>query len=122
MTHPPHSFIRTAALFTALLPSAAPAADWPYWGRDGSRNMVSPEKNLATSGKLPDAPEKDLLTPDPATGVRWVVKLGSQTYGNPTVAGGKVFVGTNNDSSRNEKLAGDRGVLMCFDEKTGKFL
>src|SRR3954454_13412696 len=123
MTPHPPPLIRAAAPFIVLVVAAvALAADWPYWGRDGSRNMVSPEKGLPISGKLPDAPEKDLLTPDPATGVRWVVKLGSQTYGNPTVAGGKVFVGTNNDSSRNEKLAGDRGVLMSFDEKTGKFL
>ena len=29
--------------------------------------------------------------------VKWVAKLGSQTYGNPVVAGGQVYVGTNND-------------------------
>jgi outer membrane protein assembly factor BamB len=54
--------------------------------------------------------------------VKWVVKLGSQAYGNPTVAGGKVFVGTNNESPRDPKIVGDRGVLMCLDEQTGKFL
>src|SRR5213075_1619396 len=48
--------------------------------------------------------------------------LGSQTYGNPTVAGGRVFVGTNNDSPRDTKHQGDRGVLMCFEEASGKFL
>src|ERR1051325_11125215 len=54
--------------------------------------------------------------------VRWVAKLGSQAYGNPTVSGGKVFVGTNNESPRDPKYKGDRAVMMCFEEKTGKFL
>jgi len=54
--------------------------------------------------------------------VKWTAKLGSQSYGNPTVAGGKVFVGTNNETPRDPAVKGDRGILMCFDEKTGKFL
>src|ERR1051326_5234259 len=54
--------------------------------------------------------------------VKWVGKLGSQSYGNVTVAGGKVFVGTNNDSPRDTKQQGDRSILMVFDEKTGEFL
>ena len=56
------------------------------------------------------------------SGVRWVARLGSQSYGSPVVAGGKVFVGTNNGMPRDERNQGDRGVLMCFDEKTGEFL
>ena len=54
--------------------------------------------------------------------VRWVAKLGSQTYGNATVAHGKVFVGTNNESARDSQHQGDRSILLCFDEKTGAFL
>ena len=37
-------------------------------------------------------------------------------------SGGKVFVGTNNEGLRDPKQAGDRGVLMAFDEKDGEFL
>ena len=51
--------------------------------------------------------------------VKWVAALGSQTYGNPVVAGGKVFVGTNNEGLRDPKQAGDRGVLMAFRESDG---
>ncbi len=54
--------------------------------------------------------------------VRWVARLGNQTYGSPVIAGGKVFVGTNNEEPRDPRIQGDRGVLMCFDEKTGGFL
>ncbi|MGD0094714.1 MAG: PQQ-binding-like beta-propeller repeat protein, partial [Planctomycetota bacterium] len=70
---------------------------------------------------------------DPATArnVKWIAKLGSQSYSNPTVAGGRVFIGTNNACPRDPKIAagangpqdsGDRGVLLCFDEASGAFL
>ena len=112
------------ALVLGLISSLPCAAlDWPMWGRDSSRNMVSDEKNLPDSfdpGRLKGASEEiDMAT---TKNVRWVAKLGSQAYGNPTVAGGKVYVGTNNESPRNPNLKGDRGVMMALDEKTGKFL
>ena len=55
-------------------------------------------------------------------GVKWVVGLGSQAYGNPVIAGGRIFVGTNNEGKRNPKIVGDKGVVMCFRESDGKFL
>ena len=96
--------------------------DWTQWGgNDPGRNMYSPAKGL------PDRFEPGKLkgeTFDPATAknVKWIAKLGSQTYGNTTVSGGKVFVGTNNDTPRDPKHQGDRSILMVFDEKTGAFL
>ncbi|MDB4504894.1 PQQ-binding-like beta-propeller repeat protein, partial [Akkermansiaceae bacterium] len=57
-----------------------------------------------------------------AKNIKWAAKLGSQAYGNTVIAGGKVYVGTNNESPRDEKQKGDRGVLMAFDEKDGSFL
>jgi outer membrane protein assembly factor BamB len=54
--------------------------------------------------------------------VKWMAELGSQSYGNPVVGGGQVYVGTNNELLRNPKEGGDRGVLMCFRESDGKFL
>jgi outer membrane protein assembly factor BamB len=54
--------------------------------------------------------------------VKWVAELGSQSYGNPIVAGGMVFVGTNNELMRDPKQGGDRGVLMAFRESDGQFL
>lgn len=60
---------------------------------------------------------------DPATGknIKWVADLGTQSYATPIVAGGKVLIGTNNERPRDPKQTGDRGVLMCFDEKDGRF-
>jgi outer membrane protein assembly factor BamB len=53
--------------------------------------------------------------------VKWIAKLGSQTYGNPTIADGRVFVGTNNEVARDPKHQGDRGIVYCLNEKTGAF-
>lgn len=112
-----------ALLTVCALPLIGNAGDWPFWGRNASRNMVSDEKNVPTSWDAGNYKENsediDLKT---TKGVKWVVKLGSQSYGNPTVAGGKVFIGTNNESPRNPKLKGDRAILLCLDEKTGEMI
>ena len=85
--------------------------DWPMWGGSPERNMVSMMKGIPTSW--------DIKT---GKSVKWVAQLGSQSYGNPVVAGGQVYVGTNNELVRDPKEGGDRGVLMCFRESDGKFL
>jgi len=118
------SAIAAALIAAGLLTCTARAQDWPQWGgNDLGRNMYSPAKGLPDRfdpGKLRKGTEEvDLAT---TKNVKWVAKLGSQAYGNATVSGGKVFVGTNNDSPRDPKHPGDRSVLMCFDEKTGEFL
>jgi outer membrane protein assembly factor BamB len=61
---------------------------------------------------------------DPTTreNVRWSAELGSYSYGGPVVAGGKVFVGTNNAQPRDPAITDDRGVLMAFSAEDGAFL
>ena len=85
--------------------------------------MVSDEKNVPNAwvaGKFKEGGEEiDMAT---TKNVKWVAKLGSQSYGNPTVSGGKVFIGTNNESPRDPRFKGDRSILLCLDEKTGKML
>src|ERR1044071_571198 len=107
--------IQIAAL--ALIVSTVTAADWPQWGGTQHRNMYSPEKRLpavVNPGKYKQGTEDvDLKT---TKNVRWVAKLGSQSYGNVVVAGGKVFVGTNNDNPRDPQHQTDRSILMVFDE------
>ena len=87
------------------------AADQPQWGHAWSRNMVSSEK------RLPDS--FDLHT---GKNIKWVAKLGTETHSTPVIAGGRVYLGTNNGEPRDPKHQGDRGVLMCFEEKTGNLL
>jgi outer membrane protein assembly factor BamB len=92
-------------------PGASEHGDWPMWGGTPDRNMVSGMKGLPTRW---DVESKENL--------KWVSELGSQTYGNPVVANGMVFVGTNNEALRNPKEPGDRGVLKAFRESDGEFL
>ena len=113
-----------SGIITSLLAPPTFASDWPQWGGPNpGRNMYSPEKGLPSrveAGQLKTGTEEvDMKT---TKNVKWVVKLGSQSYGNATVANGRVYVGTNNDTPRNKKHTGDRSILMCFDEKTGEFL
>src|SRR5207302_1246002 len=99
------------------------AADWPQWGGRDMRNMYSPEKGLpGTLGKIEFKPGTEEIDTKGVKNLKWAVKIGSQSYGNVTVAHGKVFVGTNNENPRDPKHVGDRSILMCFDEKTGEFL
>jgi outer membrane protein assembly factor BamB len=99
------------------------AADWPMWGGNNARNMYSPAKNLPaqfTPGKFkPGTEQVDMAT---TKNVKWIAKLGSQSYGNVVVTQGKVLIGTNNDNPRDPRYEGDRSTLYCFDEKTGEFL
>lgn len=95
----------------ALVGATSGNGDWPMWGGTPERNMVSSMKGLPTSW--------DVKT---KKNIKWMAALGSQSYGNPVVAGGQVYVGTNNESVRNAKEPGDRGVLMVFSESDGKFL
>lgn len=98
-----------ALLALALVPLQA--ADRAQWGEAWTRNQTSAEKGLAESF-------------DPTTGknIKWKAKLGNETHSTPVIAGGRVFIGTNNSVPRDPRHAGDRGVLMCFDEKDGRLL
>lgn len=108
-------------------PKAAPKAtnggptDHTMFGGTPDRNMV----NLVSK----NVPEKLNLD---SKDVIWKADLGSRSYGGPIIAGGRIYVGTNNERPRNPRDSSknadgdiepaDRGILMCFDEKTGAFL
>ncbi len=110
-------------IFLLILISPAQSADWPQWGGRNIRNMYSPAKQLPDSfGKIDFKPGSDEISTNAVKNLKWIAKLGSQSYGNVTVAGGKVFIGTNNEPPRDPRHKGDRSILLCFDEKTGKFL
>lgn len=121
---------------TMILGSVAAAwgADWPQWGGGPSKNMVSSETGLPVdceAGKLDENTGK--LDLSSARNIKWAARLGNQTYGNTTVALGKVFIGTNNDPPRDDRFRAkgegdkpgdpiDMACVLCFDEKDGKFL
>jgi outer membrane protein assembly factor BamB len=85
--------------------------DWPMWGSTLTRNMVSDATGLPAEWDT-----------DTGLNVKWVAALGSASYGNPVVADGKIFIGTNNELMRAPDVAGDKGIVMAFRESDGKFL
>ena len=121
------SYIRLClgvAISFAIAGTATAADDWPMWGHDPSRNMVSRDKGLPT--QINPGQAKDDGTIDAARvskNIKWIARLGTQSYGNPTMSGGRVFLGTNNGWPHfREDLTGDYGVLLCLDQQTGKRL
>jgi outer membrane protein assembly factor BamB len=107
-----------------LAVAQAGSNDWPMWGHDPTRNMVSSDTGLPIAFDAGNP--RDDGTVDPSTvskNVKWVAKLGTQSYGNPTISDGRVFIGTNNAWPHfREDLTGDYSVLLCLDQQTGKRL
>ena len=102
------------------------AGDYPQWGGSSSRNNVVQEPGLASDwspGKFDRKTGK--WDPSTARNIKWVARLGSQTYGSPVIADGRIFVGTNNGASYLPRYPGnevDLGCLVCFRERDGEFL
>ncbi len=99
--------------------------DWNQWGGSSLRNNTPVAEGIVTEWAPGDFDRKTgAWKPETAKNIRWVTPLGSQTYGNTVVAGGKVFVGTNNSTGYLKRYPADidLGVLVCLDEKDGKLL
>ncbi len=98
-------------------PVAAPQnpkpGEHPQWGHTPHRN------NVAEGEDIPS--QWDFKT---GQNIRWKANLGSATYNSPVVAGGKVFIGTNNQSAYLKRFPAhvDLACLLCFDQTTGEFL
>ncbi len=101
-----------ALVINGLVSASDPGSgDWPMWGGSPDRNMVSNAKGLPSTWDV-----------NKKTNIKWVATIGSQSYGNPVVAGGYVVLGTNNEALLDPKQGGDRGVLMAFRESDGEFM
>ena len=87
------------------------AADWPRWGGTAQTNMVSTETGLPDL-QPPAGEAATRLSAPESPFVKWNVRLGGTTWGNPTATGGRVFVGTAGPDRKG-------GVVKCFDAGTG---
>lgn len=110
---------------TALSSTAAVTKQWNQWGGSPVRNNTPVGVGIATEWNVG---EFDFRTgewdPSTAENIKWVAKLGSQTYGNCVVADGKAFIGTNNSGALLKRYPADidLGCLVAVDQQTGKFL
>ena len=127
---------KTVALAAAAPSKSAPRAvdnkpqgigpsDWGQWGGSSIRNNTPQGKDIPVEWNIGSF---DLKTgawnKAEAQNVVWAAALGSQSYGNPVVANGQVYVGSNNGAGYVKRYPAtvDLGVLLSFDEKDGKFL
>ncbi len=125
----------TTAILSDIVDMDVGQFDWPQWGGSRSRINTPAGKNIPTTWDVGpieqqsdfQKADKHRLEPRQPVGsknIKWVVPLGSETYGNPVVANGKIILGTNNGAGYLQRYAPDvdLGVLLCFEEATGKFL
>lgn len=99
--------------------------DCPQWGGTPERN------NIPNTGALPaewNVGRFDFRSGEwkneTAEKIRWVAKLGSESYGSPIIAAGKVFCATNNGAGYVKRYPADvdLGCLLAFDLSDGSFL
>ena len=78
-----------------------PSADWSQWGGSPARNNAPIGNDIPADWEIGRFDyQTGAWDPDGSKNIRWVARLGSYSYGNPVVAGGRVFVGTNNAGAR----------------------
>lgn len=131
---PARATIKTAAKAApskdlAAKASGAPvgvgALDWGQWAGTSARNNTPEGKDIPTEWNIGafDAKTGKWIKDD-AKNIKWVAALGSQSYGNPVVANGQVYVGSNNGAGYLKRYPAtiDLGVLLAFSEADGKFL
>src|SRR5437764_1255629 len=133
---------RPTALLVLLLASPLPAADWPTWGHDPSRNMVAPpdEKNLPTDISADATPnnlkwsarhrppvtlratDADLLWRYDLRKELGVLPL-FQTAGSVLIVGDRLSLSTcTGHDPQITRPAPDAPQLICLDKNTGKLL
>lgn len=112
-----------AALWLALscrIASAA-GADWPMYGRDATHNAVSPGSNPPIRWNVGEFDRRTgVWRRETARNIKWQAELGTNTFGDPVVAGGLIWIGTNN--WQRGKETEDAAVLTCLRETDGKLL
>jgi outer membrane protein assembly factor BamB len=87
--------------------------DWPQLGGTSLRNATPVGRNIPTNWDL-----------ETGQNIKWSVKLGSQTYGSPVIANGRIFISTNNGAGLVKRYpkSVDIGCVLCLEEETGRFL
>lgn len=107
------------------VPQGVGEKDWAQWGGSTIKNNTPDATNIPSEwevGEIDD--ETGEWTPASGQNIKWAARLGSQSYGNPVIANGKVYVGSNNGAGYLKRYPAtvDLGVLLCFNEADGKLL
>lgn len=84
------------------------------FGRDTTRNAVSPEKNPPTDWSAERGRRE--------RNIAWKARLGNFCFGAPVISDGLVWIGTNNNPPRDPARKEEAAVLLCLRESDGQFL
>ncbi len=132
--YPPIILVALAATGAFALPADAaelavsakpPVGEWPQWGGSPTRNNAPQAEGLPVEWEVGDFDYRTGKWLGGATeNVRWVARLGSESYGSPVIAGGKIFCATNNEAGYLERYPAkvDLGCLLAFRQSDGGFL
>ena len=109
----PGTYDPTAVAMAEIATLKVGKLDWPQWGGSSGRNNTPQGVNIPITWDI-----------DSGKNIKWQSKLGSQTYGNPVAANGKIYVGTNNGGGHIKQYPAtvDLGCMLCFDASNGKLL
>jgi outer membrane protein assembly factor BamB len=101
------------------------AGEWNQWGGSPSRNNVSAATDLPAEWEVGEFDYRSgKWLGESVKNVKWVARLGSESYGSPVVAEGKVFCATNNEAGYLDRYPAnvDLGCLLAFRQSDGSFL
>ncbi|MEN6498293.1 MAG: PQQ-binding-like beta-propeller repeat protein [Thermoguttaceae bacterium] len=109
----------------AAQPDTEAKESWLQWGGSPERNNASGAKGLVTEWNVGEFdPTTGQWQRESAKHIKWVAKLGSESYGSPVIAAGKVFCATNNGAGylKRYPTSVDLGCLLAFRQDSGQFL
>ncbi len=117
--------INVLGLIALALPAqCSHGADWPQWGGSPARNNTPDGKDIPIEWNVGKFDRKTGgWLGESARNIRWVARLGSQSYGSPVISGGRVFCATNNGAGHLRRYPADvdLGCLLCFRQTDGRF-
>lgn len=108
-------------------PVGVKPGDWNQWcGGPERNNVLAAAARIAADWDVGSTyiDTGEFKADEASPNIKWVAPLGSQTYGNPVIANGQVYVGTNNGHGwlKRYPAATDLGVLLAFQDSDGAFL
>lgn len=99
--------------------------EWLQWGGSPTRNNVSAATGLPSEWSLGELDDKTGAWDRAGSkNIKWVARLGTESYGSPVIARGKVFCATNNGAGYLKRYPSnvDLGCLLAFRQSDGQFL
>lgn len=104
---------------------AVSGGEWAQWGGSPCRNNAPQATNLPARWNVGEFDHRTgEWSAASAKNIKWVARLGSESYGSPVISGGKVFCATNNGAGYLDRYPAsvDLGCLLAFAQSDGRFL